>query len=148
MSGFDAAAQLCQGIWTHGAVAFRAAAVQTEAVLSPAEVAACEQRLDVLSLLRGLGLASLPPCDEGSSEEEEEGGRNDEGGGGGGGRDERFHAARQPVGVAVSAPPDARPARQRRQRPQGGGSAEREGGKEGKAERVSVRETKSSREER
>ena len=63
---------------------------ESEAVLSPAEVAACEQRLDVLSLLRGLGLASLPPCDEGSSEEEEEGGRNDEGGGGGGGRDERF----------------------------------------------------------
>ena len=105
MSGFDAAAQLCQGIWTHGAVAFRAAAVQTEAVLSPAEVAACEQRLDVLSLLRGLGLASLPPCDEGSSEEEEEGGGNDEGGGGGGGgRGERSMRRRVSLSALLSWP--------------------------------------------
>ena len=78
---------------------------ESEAVLSPAEVAACEQRLDVLSLLRGLGLASLPPCDEGSSEEEEEGGRNDEGGGGGGGgRGERSMRRRVSLSALLSWP--------------------------------------------
>ena len=76
---------------------------ESEAVLSPAEVAACEQRLDVLSLLRCLGLASLPPCDEGSSEEEEEGGGNDEGGGGGG-RGERSMRRRVSLSALLSWP--------------------------------------------